>query len=180
MEDNKVYAIGYNKFGITWFGTRIEMSINIQLFQNYIIRISKEFYVGNHCVFARNNKNQIYSWGCNYTGQLARKCGYYECSRPMKVEFFENLNIIQISCGFSDRLGLTQEGELYGWGWSGYGQTGSRSEELTPIRVKLHVSSDRIKFIHCCVFTSCAVTVDGRAYLWGYINGRKYSYSTTH
>ena len=46
--------------------------------------------------------------------------------------------------------------------------------KLIPIRIELSDSlENRIKFIQCSLNISCAVTVDGRAYLWGKINGQK-------
>ena len=73
--------------------------------------------------------------------------------KPMKIEFFENLNIIEISCGYNHCLALNEEGVIYGWGYNYYGQTGSRNNseiECKPNIVELSDSSEnRIKFIYC-------------------------------
>ena len=174
MNDNKVYGIGDNQDGILGLGHK-ERITEFTLIEELCDQNIEEFFEGNDFMFGRNNKNLIFSWGVNEHGQMARgyESKYNEYLKPIMIDFFENKNIIQISCGYGQCLGLSEDGVIYGWGLNIHGQTGSRSDnrlELTPIRVQISDSLDnRIKFIDCSGRTSCAVTVDGRAYLWGQI-----------
>ena len=183
--DNKVYAKGYNENGILGLGHKQRVD-NFSLIKELCDQNIEEFFEGiepnlieyHEFIFARNNKNQIYSWGNNNIGgQLARVNENDDFLKPMKIDFFDDKNIIEISCGDFHCLGLTEDGLIYGWGDNYFGQTGSRCYnkiELKPIKIQLNSGfDDRIKFINCYKFTSCAVTVDGRAYLWGDIDGRK-------
>ena len=40
----------------------------------------------------------------------------YEYLKPKRIEFFDNKNIIDISCGERHCLALSSEGLVYGWG----------------------------------------------------------------
>ena len=181
MNDNKVYGIGFNYFGALGLGHERHVS-EYTLIEELCDQNIEEFFGGKCYMFARNDKNQIYSWGYNDRYEWVNENSEddeersEECLKPKRIIFFENKNIIEISCGYDHFLGLTEDGIIYGWGNNYFGQTGSRSDngkELTPIRVQLSDCLDnRIKFIHCSENTSCAVTVDGRAYFWGMVNGR--------
>ena len=179
MNDNNVYCIGNNhgELGLGHNNKVTEFTLIEELCDQNI----EEFFGGEQFMFGRNNKNQIFSWGRNNHGQLAR--GYHsdhdEYLKPIKIDFFDNKNIIEISCGFCHCLGLTEDGLIYGWG-SNFGQIRSRNdnnEEIileTPIEIQISdCLYNRFKFIHCLNFASCAVTVDGRAYVWGEIEMRR-------
>ena len=175
MNDNKVYCIG-NNHGELGLGNDKRVT-EFTLIKELCDQNIEEFFEGYDYMFARNNKNQIFSWGHNDDGQLAQ--GYRSNNqyvKPKKINFFDNKNIIEICCGSIHCLGLSEDGVIYGWGYNYYGQIGRMNDknirELTPIQIQINDTFDnRIKFIHCSGYTSCAVTVDGRAYLWGKVNG---------
>ena len=71
MNDNKVYGIGYNYCGVLGLGhnRRVnEYTLIIELCDQNI----EEFFGGYDFMFGRNNKNQIFSWGNDRFGELAR------------------------------------------------------------------------------------------------------------
>ena len=184
MEDNKVYGFGCNRWGILGFGHQRIVN-EFRLIEELSHQNIEEFFGQNNdgykgFMFARNNRNQIFSWGYNSCGTLCRGNYSFEIFKPNKIGFFENKNLIEICCGEYHCLGLTEDGILYGWGHNRYGQTGSRSKdnliEYSPIRILISESIEKrniVKFIHCSGDTSCAVTVKGRAYLWGKVDGRE-------
>ena len=176
MYDNKVYGIGYNIHGKLGLGhTRRENEYTLieELCDKYI----EEFFEGEYCMFARNNQNEIFNWGVNTGGIFTLGTKFL---KPYKYDFLDNKNIIEISFGCNHCLALSEDGTLYGWGSNSYGQIGYSNDynkEYTPNQLILefeNVSLDkRIKYINCFAYTSCAVTVDGRAYLWGEVDGQK-------
>ena len=178
MNDNKVYGIGFNLEGILGLGHKKRISKYTSIPELCDQNI-EEFFEGRGYIFARSKENQIFSWGDNFAGKLARRLNTKtrECLKPKKLKFFQNKNIIEISCAFSHCLALSKDGLIYGWGYNEWGETGVVTNyfQVKPERVKLFdkTSDKRIKFIHCSNHTSCAVTVDGRAYLWGLVNWRK-------
>ena len=128
MNDNKVYCIGNNRgeLGLGHSKRVTEFTLIEELCDQNI----EEFFNGYEFMFGRNNENQIFSWGRNFKGQLAREewCECYQNLKPIKIDFFDNKNIIEISCGDSHCLGLSEDGVIFGWGHNEYGQTGSKIE----------------------------------------------------
>ncbi len=60
-----------------------------------------------------------------------------EIVKPESNELLRDLNIIDIKCGANHSIGLTQSGEVYGWGNNrcgqiGIGMSGHFQYELTP------------------------------------------------
>ena len=142
------------------------------------------FFVGNSengvpkIMFARNNNNLIYSWGYNEYGQMPQGFISNQSQMPKNLQFFNDKNIIDITCGSSHCLALSEFGIIFGWGQNNWGQTGCNSDEselCTPSEVDITNGFEKIsfKFINCCDLTSCAVTVEGKAYIWGSVNYKK-------
>ncbi|RIB03142.1 regulator of chromosome condensation 1/beta-lactamase-inhibitor protein II, partial [Gigaspora rosea] len=86
-------------------------------------RIKEIFAGGNHS-FAIDENGMIFTWGQNAEGQ----CGIESPNpiiTPMKLEFFKNLNRVnQISAGLHHTLALLENGKVYSFGSSKYGQLG--------------------------------------------------------
>lgn len=61
-----------------------------------------------------------FAWGLNNFGQLGINLPKDEnldvVFDPIKIDFFDNIDVIQISGGESHSLALTSDGTLYGFG----------------------------------------------------------------
>ena len=95
----------------------------------------------------------IYSWGWNEHGQLGHSAGPQAPSTvplPTLIENSDNsLNFATISCGARHSAAVTEDGQLYMWGWNEYGQLGNGQTEgisALPFPVKL---LSRVLFVHC-------------------------------
>ncbi|CAG8839718.1 26528_t:CDS:2, partial [Gigaspora margarita] len=140
--------------------------ILINLEEEYRYRIRKIFARGNHS-FAVDEDGMLYTWGQNAEGQ----CGI-ESPNPiitsMKLEFFENLfRMKQISAGLHHTLVLLENGDVYSFGSTKYGQLGigaSEENSKSPVQINLN----NCKFIETGDHHSMAVNDENKVYTWGF------------
>ena len=95
----------------------------------------------------------IYSWGWNEHGQLGHSASPQAPSTvplPTLIENSDNcVNFTAISCGARHSVAVTEDGQLYTWGWNEYGQLGNSQTEgisALPSPVKL---LSRVLSVHC-------------------------------
>ena len=72
-------------------------------------------------------QSHVYTWGSNESGQLGHeKEGWSSKTNfdPNLVGDLEGKRVVQVACGHSHTLALTQEGSVYAWGCNKYGQVG--------------------------------------------------------
>ena len=95
----------------------------------------------------------VYSWGWNEHGQLGHSAGPQAPSTiplPTLIENPDNsVNFAAISCGARHSAAVTEDRQLYTWGWNEYGQLGNGQAggmSALPSPVKL---LDRVLSVHC-------------------------------
>ncbi|CAG2103530.1 unnamed protein product, partial [Medioppia subpectinata] len=88
-----------------------------------------------------------------------------------------NLFVLFDCCGDYHSLVVTGDDCVYGWGYNRYGQTGcgeQRSTEVIISPMKIQFIDNGIEYkirgIYCGVYSSFAVTTDGRVFSWGQNN----------
>lgn len=82
-----------------------------ELTTQVITRLSIGYYHGA----AVTETGIVYTWGRGINGQLGHGSVLSEDSvRP--VSALQNIHVIDISCGESHTLALTNKGEVYSWG----------------------------------------------------------------
>ena len=123
---------------------------------------------------AKNKRGQVFAWGSNNYGQLgmAKSYGLY---KPVKIDYFDDKQIIVISCGVCHALALSHDGQLFAWGWNYKGQVGcAQNEQVEPVDdivatpIQPFLNQDvRFKFVHAYFYCSYAITTDGHVYVWG-------------
>ncbi|CAG8465970.1 25165_t:CDS:2 [Gigaspora margarita] len=136
-----------------------------------INRIRKIFAKGNHS-FAIDDDGMIYSWGQNAEGQCGSELSN-PIITPMKLEFFKNLfKVKRISAGLHHTLVLLENGNVYSFGSTRYGQLGigaSEGNRKSPVKINL----DNCKYIATRDHHSMAVNNKNKVYTWGF--GRTYA-----
>ena len=167
--EDKVYSYGDNKYGVCGFAHS-----NAVMVPTEVIELSgkkvKRFHHGKTFVFAMTNEDQIYSWGDNSNGQLARGYGLDGDTylKPDIIAFHLNVKLAQITCGRDHVLALTTDGRVFGWGGNNYGQVSS----LLPSPVNwLNISClsfPTIQTIYGVYNQSFAITSKGEVYCWGH------------
>ncbi|CAG2100146.1 unnamed protein product [Medioppia subpectinata] len=128
------------------------------------------FVNGCNFVLAVNDMNIIYGFGSNYDEQLARSDNIGKhCLKPKIISYFNDINIIKLSCGYEHTLALSSDGRVYAWGWNKFGQIGCEDNNksiCTPIEIQF-INSHKIQSIYCSYCSSFAITSDGHVFSWG-------------
>jgi alpha-tubulin suppressor-like RCC1 family protein len=129
------------------------------------------YFKFNSYYFARTIDNKVYCWGYNNFEQFGNgeQPQYPIENKPKLSELLSALDIIDIKCGAIHSIGLTQSGEVYGWGCNELEISGGKNEyryELTPIKVNAF-NNEKIVMISCGFVYSMALTESGRVYSWG-------------
>ena len=88
----------------------------------------------------------VYAWGSNHFGQLGSNGGYRYT--PVQVVTGEQKSasgylekVVELDAASEDSgtygtsIALTESKEVYGWGYSGYGQLGKTETFTSPIKV---------------------------------------------
>lgn len=101
--------------------------------------------VGNNHVLALNNKNEVYVWGANSTGQLGVNYSVNTVSEPDMLEIYNRKNELETNA-FSDiaaasnhSMAVDTNGKLWVFGSNSDGQLGTSS---TRIKTPTSVASD--------------------------------------
>jgi len=116
---------------------------------------------------SRMLSTRIYNWGTGTNGQLGH-AKYEEISGmlgPMYVQdiprkLFKSNDFIQIACGVEFTIGLTNRGELFGWGTGYVADKKSLTPDPIPIPIKMTKIAAGAR--HCA-----AIGEDGLVYTWG-------------
>ncbi|KAF3631198.1 Ultraviolet-B receptor UVR8 [Capsicum annuum] len=93
----------------------------------------------SHCL-AVTMEGEVQSWGRNQNGQLG--LGTTEDSLvPRKIEAFKEIPVKMVAAGAEHTAAVSEDGELYGWGWGRYGNLGlgDRNDRLVPEKVSANV-----------------------------------------
>ena len=168
MSDNKVFVIGMDMFGQLGLGNIHHAHVLTEIKELSVESIDN-FFNGYFCIYARNEKGHIFSWGWNEQGQLGRgyKCPEFNL-KPERNEHLANKNIIEIVYNYNICLALSSDGKVYSWGSNEDGQVGcgesAQGDVLVPFMVDFEVP---IKSIACIEYTSLAVDIDGNGFYWG-------------
>lgn len=124
---------------------------------------------------ALSKDGELFTWGNGSNGQL----GHGDCTSrhvPTRIKYFQgtDINIIQVACGACHMAALSSNGELFTWGYGGYGRLGHGDEQShrTPKRVNA-LADDFIVEVVCGWYHTIAITSKGLIYTWGSTtNGR--------
>ena len=117
-------------------------------------------------VIVLTSNDRIYQWG-------KFKMGFGPQWKTVEPQFvspnsFCNRRVLQVACGQAYTLALTQDGQIYSWGFNQCGQlgNGSRSSELEPVKITGSNGFDK-KFVSvaCSACVSFAVDIKGHVSL---------------
>jgi large repetitive protein len=76
---------------------------------------------GNEHSAAINKNQELFSWGSKYQTGLNDKENRHT---PLKLEFFKNNKVSQVSCGGLHTLAVTKDNKVFCWGSTEGGQLG--------------------------------------------------------
>ncbi len=171
-EDGRLYMWGWNDHG------QLGDNTVIYTFTTSLIKIKGnpkivQVSCGRDRTYAVTESGRLYAWGDNFNDHLGTETP--ECKmvkKPTRVNIKGNQRIIQVSCGGSHAGAITEDGELYMWGWNEYGQLGdgSKISKKKPVKIKIK-GNPRITQVACGGTHTGAVTESGKLYTWGNNSG---------
>ena len=114
---------------------------------------------------------QIWTWGYNAFGQLGDNSIE---SRYTPVSIHGNKKTFcQIAGGFSHGMALDKNGQIWAWGWNGYGNIGNNSIESRRTPVSIHGIKKTFCQIAAGTFASFGIDKDNQLWGWGYDDNRQ-------
>ena len=179
--DGKCYVWGFGSNGQLGLGfcgdyfpsgegmqkSRVFTPTVVKEFEKKNINISKVFCGKTFTIFL-NKKDELYSTGINDLNQ----CGIdnrtiineYLCDdivNPIKIEMFIRMKIINVSCGESHVLAITEDNgikTLFSWGSNRFGQLGQgiQTKQSMPkiVNYFLHYNNSEVYQVSCGAFHS--------------------------
>jgi len=134
---------------------------------------------GGHFSMALDKEGNVWSWGSAENGstgrntdgkQIGKGKATYAVHMPQKISFPQGTKIKKIVCGVSHTVALSEEGDVYTWGFGGYGRLGHKKQEdeLKPRKIEMKIFTP-VTDIACGSNYNVAVGAYGVLYSWGKI-----------
>ena len=104
---------------------------------------------------------RIYHWGAIIVSE-----NEWKTIEPQFVSGnrFCGKRVTQVACGQNHTLALTEDGQVYGWGFNEWGQlgNGNRPSEMQPVKISgADGSYEKFTSVACCAFVSIAIDSKG-------------------
>ncbi|XP_064394072.1 RCC1 and BTB domain-containing protein 1-like [Halichondria panicea] len=168
--DGQLYSWGHNGYGQLGQGVSIIIGQGCtpERIQGVLegVKVTK-VACGGHHTLALTQGGDVYAWGYNNYGQVGSG-DMTNHTTPTRVEdVLVGVGCVSVSCAQASSLALSQKGEVFTWGYNGFGHLGigSYSNQCTPRRAQLH--DVYIKEVVCGYAHVLALTDDGKLYAWG-------------
>jgi len=178
-ENGDLYCWGCNDSGQVGNGTTKNQLTPVKVLTDvksvsYFRYLSEDIEDNNSyvSVSAITEKGDLYRWGSNEYGLIGNGTEENQLT-PVKV--LSNVKSVSPFSSWSPSFmsAITEEGDLYCWGYNSYGQVGNgtRKDQLTPVKVLTDVKS-----ISYCPYSYSssnnylsvlAITEKGDLYCWG-------------
>jgi alpha-tubulin suppressor-like RCC1 family protein len=194
--DGFVYSYGNADFSVSGHGgskTTPQPQILKHLSDKRVVQIA----CGEGHSLILTDKNDVYSWGRGYEGQLGVSNTIEIASKPNYVKSFFNIPVIFIAAGAYYSLAITHDNNLYGWGEARMGQLGLgvktrmvrtpthisvresneavSSKNVSTVSVKdenQRLDTEEAKIVYCSAGLghTVAISEEGELFVWGFNN----------
>ncbi|XP_014471626.1 PREDICTED: RCC1 and BTB domain-containing protein 1-like isoform X3 [Dinoponera quadriceps] len=167
-DSGEVYSWGHNGFCELGNGSTNQgltpTPVNINLNGKHIVDIA----CGNHHSLALTEDGEVYAWGQNNCGQVGSGISTNQGSPRLVNSNLAGKKVICITCGQASSMAVTENGEVYGWGYNGVGQLGIGNyvNQVNPVKVP-GLMGVRIVKVVCGHTHTLALTDEGMLYVWG-------------
>jgi alpha-tubulin suppressor-like RCC1 family protein len=118
--------------------------------------------------------SKIFVWGRGGDGLLGCNENLKDVLIPTKISDLDGVNLCHLAIGEKHVIALTENGDVYSWGWNNQGQlgTGDFNNRLTPTIMKalsLLKALEKIRFIDAAAGYEHSIVLgdDGSLYSWG-------------
>ncbi|KAH6791329.1 Regulator of chromosome condensation family protein [Perilla frutescens var. frutescens] len=163
----QVYSWGWGDFGRLGHGNSSDLFSPQPIKALQGLRIKQIACGDSHCL-AVTMEGEVQSWGRNQNGQLG--LGTTEDSLvPRKIKAFEGISVKMVAAGAEHTAAVTEDGELYGWGWGRYGNLGlgDRFDRLVPAKVA-SVEGEKMVLVACGWRHTISISSSGSLFTYGW------------
>ncbi|KAF2071803.1 hypothetical protein CYY_006887 [Polysphondylium violaceum] len=124
---------------------------------------------GRRHTLAVDSEGRVHVFGVGSEHQLGTNSTKNEPSAVMLPQLlFDNQKVVQVAAGWGHSLALTENGNIYSWGWTQGAQTGQGYSSDTPIPIPKRIETlGKCKQIHSGFDHCMAISVDNDVYVWG-------------
>lgn len=181
-DKNYVYSWGRGFEGQLGLSSTIEIASTPKYIKFFHGKTVTSIAAGSFYSLAITNKGHLYSWGESRVGQLGLG-KHREIRTPTKVEFpavtygdeegkAQETKIVSCAAGYGHTAALTENGELYTWGFNVYGQlgVGDKKNRWVPELVQADNQGETLPpfvRIQCSNYGTFAIDSYGHPYSWG-------------
>lgn len=123
---------------------------------------------GDTHTLVATNEGEVFSFGRNQNGQLGLG-SIQDCLLPQQVVALKGKHVLRVACGAEHSCCVTDEGEVYCWGWGRYGNIGDGESQDRHLPTKAKgLEGIKIVQVACGWRHSIAVDEEGAMYTWGW------------
>nr|XP_006817818.1 PREDICTED: RCC1 and BTB domain-containing protein 1-like [Saccoglossus kowalevskii] len=136
-EAGEVYSWGHNSYSQLGNGNTNQGLLPAQISVSLLGRKVKQVSCGSHHTLVLTGDGEVYAWGYNNCGQVGSGSTTNQASPRKVVACLGNKKVFSIACGQTSSMALSENGEVYGWGYNGNGQLGigNNVNQPNPCRV---------------------------------------------
>ncbi|XP_054718760.1 RCC1 domain-containing protein 1-like [Uloborus diversus] len=132
--------------------------------------VVKNIAAGGWHSAAISGEGDLYMWGWNESGQLGFPCNEVHehilpkeeietiCCLPKFLEFQNDNNVLKVSCGSRHTACITEDHQVWTWGWNGYGQLGHEKQIICDKPEKISLPENVVPEDITCNLWSTLVT----------------------
>ncbi|GAB5373743.1 MAG: hypothetical protein AcusKO_02050 [Acuticoccus sp.] len=151
--------------------TTLERPRSLEFYDGAVQNADVVASAGNHfSLFLDSATNTVYASGENVLGQLGQGVTGFDIKEPVPVAMPEGFDgtIVSVAAGMIHGSLLTEDGDVYVWGYGNFGRLGLGDEESRLVATKLDALADeRVVVIDNGNGVSFAITENGTLYGWG-------------
>ena len=167
--NGEVWGYGYNGYGQLGTGDKTNKTVPTYTGINNIVQIALGYY---HAI-AVDKDGYVWTWGTNNYGQLGIGTTGGSSLEKVQVKSPDGEgvleNIIAVAAGNSYSVALDKDGNVYTWGYNGYGGLGLGDKTTRNLPVKVE-SLQGIKKIEAGANSTFAIDGNGKLHAAGYNN----------
>lgn len=169
--NDEIYCWGYGSTGLIGNGSNASSFIPTAVQKPSEVSYWQQVSSSDTNVCAIADTNQTYCWGAGLEGQLGYG-GYTNQNIPTQV--FNPTNVTswkQISAGHQFTCGISNDDQIYCWGYNQYGGlgTGDLIHHATPVQIVNPMNVTKWKYVSTSHSGkhSCGISNNDQIYCWG-------------